>query len=412
MKEQRYERDDQRREAVPLVEGEGRLVVKKLAGGAYGVRKVIEFRKQKGRGPAQVETRWETMAAPPCGPELRRILEATAEADWPQDVRVALGEKVTEIRQLGEAQGDRGLVQAREAAYTLLGGATPEWVANQEMRHRKERDALREEARAAQRQVKELQQKWQEKRADFQRSDGVAAMNGRLLKEVEAGKEMVVQLKAAAKAAADQYRRDSEAAEKREERMGQMCNALKAAEGAKAAEQEAWATKEIEWAKEKANLLEAYEKCRQGLERAVRKLKEEKEKQVALEDKRKAARVKRKVKGHHPVVSDSGGESTRGPTPAGTGEATPEATRRPAAAGGPSRSGSPPREASKSGLRGRAASPRWREERWQREKGMEPRYGGERTWSGPGRAKDRRPPGRRWEDRRGSSPDPRERRRW
>ena len=103
VKEQRYERDDQRREAVPLVEGEGRLVVKKLAGGAYGVRKVIEFRKQKGRGPAQVETRWETMAAPPCGPELQRILEATAEADWPQDLRVALGEKVTEIRQLGEA---------------------------------------------------------------------------------------------------------------------------------------------------------------------------------------------------------------------------------------------------------------------------------------------------------------------
>ena len=83
---------------------------------------------------------------PPCGPELRRILEATAEADWPQDVRVALGEKVAEIRQLGEGQGDRGLVRAREAAYTLLGGATPEWVANQEMRHQKERDALREEA--------------------------------------------------------------------------------------------------------------------------------------------------------------------------------------------------------------------------------------------------------------------------
>ena len=78
VKEQRYERDDrddQRWEAVPLVEGEGRLAVKRLAGGAYGVRKVIEFRKQKGRGPAQVETRWETMAAPPCGPELRRILQ-------------------------------------------------------------------------------------------------------------------------------------------------------------------------------------------------------------------------------------------------------------------------------------------------------------------------------------------------
>ena len=40
--------------------------------------------------------------------------------------------------------------------------------------------------------------------------------------------------------------------------MGQMCKALKAAERAKATEQEAWAAKEIEWAKEKANLLEAY----------------------------------------------------------------------------------------------------------------------------------------------------------
>ena len=63
-------------------------------------------------------------------------------------MRVTLGEKVAEICQLGEAQGDRGLLQAREATYTLLGGATPEWVANQEMRHQKERDTLREEARA------------------------------------------------------------------------------------------------------------------------------------------------------------------------------------------------------------------------------------------------------------------------
>ena len=39
----------------------------------------------------------------------------------------------------------------------------------------------------------------------------------------------------------------------------------------------------MEWAKEKANLRDAYEKCRQGLERAVRKLKEEKEKQTAME---------------------------------------------------------------------------------------------------------------------------------
>ena len=178
-------------------------MVKKLTAGAYGVRKIIEFQKPKGRGPAQVEARWETVAAPPCGPELRRIMEATAGADWPQVVRVTLGEKVAEIRQLGEAQG---LVQAREAAYTLLGGATPEWVANQEMCHqKKERDALRGEARAAQRQVKELHQRWQEKRANFQRSNGVAAMNARLMKEVEAERATVAQLKAAAKAAADQH---------------------------------------------------------------------------------------------------------------------------------------------------------------------------------------------------------------
>ena len=67
VKERPYERDDQWREAVPLVEGEGRLVVKKLAAGAYGVRKIIEFRKPKGRGPAQVQTRWETVAAPLAG---------------------------------------------------------------------------------------------------------------------------------------------------------------------------------------------------------------------------------------------------------------------------------------------------------------------------------------------------------
>ena len=90
-------------------------------------------------------------------------------------------------------------------------------------------------------------------------------MNARLLKEVEAERDVVTQLKAAAKAAADQHRKDNEAAERREELMGHMCNAMKAAERAKAAEQESWATKEMEWAEEKANLLDAYQKCRQGL---------------------------------------------------------------------------------------------------------------------------------------------------
>ena len=68
VKERPYERDDQRREAVPLVAGEGRMVVKKLTAGAFRVRKIIEFRKPRGRGPAHVEARWETVAAPPSGP--------------------------------------------------------------------------------------------------------------------------------------------------------------------------------------------------------------------------------------------------------------------------------------------------------------------------------------------------------
>ena len=81
------------------------MVVKRLTAGAYRVRKIIEFWKPRGRGPAAVEARWETVATPPSRPELRRIMEATAAADWPQDVRVDLGEKVAKIRKLGEAQG-------------------------------------------------------------------------------------------------------------------------------------------------------------------------------------------------------------------------------------------------------------------------------------------------------------------
>ena len=151
----------------------------------------------------------DTVATPPGGQELRKKMEATAEADWLQEVRVALGEKVAEIRKLGEAQGDKGLLQARGATYTLLGGATPEWVANQEVHHREEKDALRDEARLAKQQLKELKKRWQEKQADFQKSGAVAAMNACLLKEVEAERDAVTQLKAAAKATADQCRRDN-----------------------------------------------------------------------------------------------------------------------------------------------------------------------------------------------------------
>ena len=84
----------------------------------------------------------------------------------------------------------------------------------------------------------------------------------------------------------------------------------------------------------------------------MRKLKEEKEKQTAMEEKRRAAWSKRKLKGCRPAASDSGGESSRGPTSAGVRGTNPEPTRRPAATDGPSRRGSPPREATKSGLRG------------------------------------------------------------
>ena len=51
---------------------------------------------------------WKTQAAPSGKPELRRVLEATAELDWPERAKMALGEKVAELREVGEAQGDKG----------------------------------------------------------------------------------------------------------------------------------------------------------------------------------------------------------------------------------------------------------------------------------------------------------------
>ena len=50
----------------------------------------------------------------------------------------------------------------------------------------------------AKQQLKELKERWQEKRADFQRSDPVAAMNACLLRKVQAERDVVTQLKAAA----------------------------------------------------------------------------------------------------------------------------------------------------------------------------------------------------------------------
>ena len=53
---------------------------------------------------------------------------------------------MAELREVGEAQGDKGLLQARGAICTLLGWATPEWAAGQEAQHREEREALKVEA--------------------------------------------------------------------------------------------------------------------------------------------------------------------------------------------------------------------------------------------------------------------------
>ena len=148
------------------------------------------------------------------------------------------------------------------------------------------------------------------------------------------------------------------------------------------------------------------------MERAVRKLKEEKEKQTAMEERRRAARGKWKLKGHLPAASDSGGESTRGPTPVEGERANPEPTRRMAATGGPSRGEGPLRGAARPERRDFKAQPRWQEERWRRERGIEHRGCWERTRGGPRLAEDRRPPEERWVDRRHSSPDPGERGSW
>ena len=55
VKERQYDQDDQRRDAVPLLAGEGQMVVKKLVEGAHEVHKIIKFRKQRGKGHAAVE---------------------------------------------------------------------------------------------------------------------------------------------------------------------------------------------------------------------------------------------------------------------------------------------------------------------------------------------------------------------
>ena len=107
------------------------------------------------------------------------------------------------------------------------------------------------------------------------------------------------------------------------------------------------------------------------MERAVQKLKEVKEKQTPMEERQMAAWGKQKLKGPHPAASDSAGESTWGPTLVEVEETNPEPTRRTAATGGPGRGEGLLREAAGPEQRDLGAEPRWREERWWRERGLE-----------------------------------------
>ena len=144
----------------------------------------------------------------------------------------------------------------------------------------------------------------------------------------------------------------------------------------------------------------------------MRKLKEEREKQTTMEEKRRAARFKRRLKGRLPAASESGGQSTREPTPVAMERATPEPPKRMAATGGPNREEGLLRGAAGPGQRDLEASPRWREEQWRRERGTEYHGHWERTWGAPWPTDSRRYPEERWMDRRCSSPDSRERGRW
>ena len=44
------------------------MVIRRPTMRVHGACKIIEFRKQRGRGHATVEARWETVADPPSGP--------------------------------------------------------------------------------------------------------------------------------------------------------------------------------------------------------------------------------------------------------------------------------------------------------------------------------------------------------
>ena len=65
VKEGRYDRDGQGRDAVPLLAGEGRMIIKKLLAGTHEVQKITKFQKPGGRG--MLRFRWNGRPKPPPG---------------------------------------------------------------------------------------------------------------------------------------------------------------------------------------------------------------------------------------------------------------------------------------------------------------------------------------------------------
>ena len=240
VKERHYDGDYKGRDAIPLLAGEGRVIICKLHEGAHEVQKVLWFQKQQGNGLAAVSVEWTAKTDTPAGPELKRILGGTGELDWPRGSRILLSYSVDDIKRLGAAQGDETLLRTREAVCKLAGWSTPQWAANQEVRHQGEMRAQKAEVGRVQRQLQELQERWRGKKADLHRCGAMTAMNDQLLKEVDAEWDEVVRLKAALRAVEERNHQLLGEAEKREYQMGRMCIALKAAESAKEAEQERW----------------------------------------------------------------------------------------------------------------------------------------------------------------------------
>ena len=60
VKEGRHDQDGQGRDAVPLLAGEGWMIIKKLLAGAHKVQKITKFQRLQGKGHAAVQVEWDT----------------------------------------------------------------------------------------------------------------------------------------------------------------------------------------------------------------------------------------------------------------------------------------------------------------------------------------------------------------